>query len=437
MSELDTSNRKTNVRYGMLSLVFINVVINYLDRSNLSVAAAGLGGELKLSSVQLGLIFSAFGWSYAALQIPGGLVADRIVPRVLYAVCLITWSLATVAQGFVNGFASLFGFRLATGAFEAPSYPINNRIVTSWFPDHERASAIALFVSGQFIGLAFLTPVLVALQFYAGWRGLFIVTGAVGLIWGVVWYMLYRDPLESKGVNKAELDYIEKGGGVFRKKTAEKTSAWQWADWKQVLTSRTLWGVYIAQFCVNATLWFFLTWFPTYLVQYRGLNFLKSGYLASIPFLSACAGLLLSGFVSDRLITKGRSVSMARKTPIIIGLILSGSIVGANYVDDTTLIIGFMSLAFFGAGMALISWVFVSLLSPKHLIGLTGGIFNFAGNLASIVVPIVIGFLASEGNFKPALVFVGTLGIVGAFSYIFLVGKIERVTAKSNATESI
>ena len=152
------------------------------------------------------------------LQIPGGLMADRIVPRILYAVCLITWSLATIAQGFANGFASLFAFRLATGAFEAPSYPINNRIVTSWFPDHERASAIALFVSGQFIGLAFLTPVLVALQFYAGWRGLFIVTGAVGLVWGIVWYILYRDPLDSKRVKQAELDYIEKGGGVLKKK---------------------------------------------------------------------------------------------------------------------------------------------------------------------------------------------------------------------------
>ncbi len=415
----------------MLALVFVNVVINYLDRTNLSVAAAGLGAELKLSTVQLGLIFSAFGWTYAALQIPGGLIADRISPRILYAACLVTWSLATVAQGFVKGFAGLFAFRLATGAFEAPSYPINNRIVTSWFPEHERASAIALYVSGQFIGLAFLTPVLVALQFYAGWRGLFIVTGVVGLVWGLVWYIFYRDPLDHSRVNQAELDYIEKGGGVIKKKAAtEKISAWRKEDWKQVFSNRTLWGVYIGQFCVNATLWFFLTWFPTYLVQFRGLNFIKSGYLASIPFLSACAGLLLSGFLSDYMISKGKSVSMARKTPIIFGLILSGSIVGANYVDETALIIFFMSFAFFGAGMAMISWVFVSLLSPKHLVGLTGGIFNFMGNLASIVVPIVIGFLASGGNFKPALVFIGTLGIVGACSYTFLVGKIERVSAK-------
>ncbi len=425
------NTKKTRVRYFMLALVFVNVVINYLDRSNLSVAAAGLGDDLKLSSVQLGLVFSAFGWTYAALQIPGGLVADRIGPRVLYAICLWTWSLATVAQGFAKGFASLFAFRLATGAFEAPSYPINNRIVTSWFPEHERASAIALYVAGQFIGLAFLTPALVALQIYAGWRGLFIVTGSVGLLWGVIWYLFYRDPLDDRRVNQAELEYIEKGGGVFKKViTAHKHSAWRKEDWKQVFSSRTLWGVYIGQFCLNATLWFFLTWFPTYLVQYRGLNFLKSGYLASIPFLAACAGLLLSGFVSDNLISKGKSVSMARKTPIIIGLILSGSIVGANYVNDTALIISFMSLSFFGVGMACISWVFVSLLSPKHLIGLTGGIFNFMGNLASIIVPIVIGVLASGGNFKPALVFVGTLGIIGACSYIFLVGKIERVKAK-------
>jgi ACS family D-galactonate transporter-like MFS transporter len=434
MEQSNSINKRSRVRYGMLALVFVNVAINYLDRSNLSVAATGLGEELQLSTVQLGLIFSAFGWTYAALQIPGGLIADRISPRILYAFCLVTWSLATIAQGLAKGFASLFAFRLATGAFEAPSYPINNRIVTSWFPDQERASAIALYVSGQFIGLAFLTPALVALQHYTGWRGLFIVTGLVGIVWGWIWYAFYRDPLEHTRVNKAELDYIEKGGGVLtgKRPKGDKRSAWRREDWKQVFSNRTLWGIYIGQFCVNATLWFFLTWFPTYLVKYRGLSFLQTGFLASIPFLSACAGLLFSGFLSDYLIRKGRSISMARKTPIIFGLLLSGSIVGANYTDDTAFVIFFMSLAFFGAGIALISWVFVSILSPKHLIGLTGGVFNFMGNLASIVVPIVIGYLASGGNFKPALVFIGALGVAGACSYIFLVGKIERANVQTS-----
>ncbi len=421
----------------MLALVFVNVAINYLDRTNISVAATALEKDLNLSTVELGYIFSAFGWAYAALQIPGGLIADRFGPRVLYAFCLITWSLATVAQAFVRGFASLFAFRLATGTFEAPSYPINNRVVTSWFPDHERASAIAMYVSGQFIGLAFLTPVLVTVQYYAGWQGLFIGTGLVGLVWGIVWYVFYRDPLDHSGVNQAELDYIEEGGGLFRKRESPtaQTSVWKWANVKQVFSSQTLWGVYIGQFAVNATLWFFLTWFPTYLVKYRGLDFIKSGYLASIPFLAACAGLLLSGFLSDRLVRQGKSVSVARKGPIIVGMLLSVSIVGANYTNDTALIIFFMALAFFGSGMALISWVFVSILSPKHLIGLTSGVFNFMGNLASIVVPIVIGYLAQGGNFKPALVFIGALGFIGACSYTFLVGKIERVVIRNNGEE--
>jgi len=126
---------------------------------------------------------------------------------------------------------------------------------------------------------------------------------------------------------------------------------------------------------------------------------------------------------------------MARKTPIIIGLIVSASIVGANYSTSTAAIIFFMALAFFGAGMALISWVFVSILSPKHLIGLTGGVFNFMGNLASIIVPIVIGYLAKDGDFKPALVFIGALGLIGAGSYLFLVGNIEQATAKLEEKE--
>jgi ACS family D-galactonate transporter-like MFS transporter len=430
--------RRGRVRYWMLGLVFVNVMINYLDRANISVAGPVFRDALNLSSVELGLIFSAFGWSYALLQIPGGWLADRISPRLLYGVCLISWSLSTLCQGLARGFAGLFGFRLATGVFEAPSYPVNNRIVTSWFPNHERAAATALYVSGQFIGLAFLTPVLVFIQLHLGWRGLFVVSGVVGLLWSAIWFLFYRDPLRHGNVSQQELDYIEEGGGVFgaRGDVEKGKHPWRWDDIKGVISNRTLWGIYIGQFAINASLWFFLTWFPTYLVDYRGLSFIKTGYLASLPFLSACAGLLLSGFLSDYLVRKGTSIGTARKAPIIFGLLLSGSIVGANYTENTTSIIFFMSLAFFGAGMAMISWIFVSILSPKHLIGLTGGVFNLMGNLASIIVPIVIGFLVVGGHFEPALVFIGGIGIAGACSYIFLVGKIEQNTAESSPIES-
>jgi ACS family D-galactonate transporter-like MFS transporter len=424
-----TDKRATRVRYRILMFLFISVVINYMDRTNLAVAATEMGREYKFSSFQLGLIFSAFGWAYAALQIPGGLLTDKISARLLYTYSLVSWSVVTLLQGFIIGFVSLFGLRLATGALESPAYPINNRVVTSWFPEQERASAIAIYTSGQYVGLAILTPVMATLQYYIGWRGLFISTGLIGILWGIAWYFLYRDPLKHKKVNSKELEHIEKGGGIINNaiKKESDQKKFSWNNLRKVFSYRKLWGIYIGQFAVTSTLWFFLTWFPTYLVKYRGLSFIKTGFLASLPYLAAFAGILIAGLMSDYLTKKKLSPNIARKAPVIIGLLLSISIVGANYVHSSSLIILFMSIAFFGNGMASITWIFVSLLAPKHLIGVTGGAFNFIGNLSSIVVPIVIGYLVKDGNFEPALIFIGSMAVVGVFCYVFLVGNIERI----------
>jgi ACS family D-galactonate transporter-like MFS transporter len=334
-------------------------------------------------------------------------------------------------QGFVNGFAMLFGLRLATGALEAPAYPINNRVVTGWFPEKERAAAIAMYTSGQYIGLAVLTPVMTTIQYYLGWRGLFIITGLAGIIWGLMWYLFYRDPAKHLRVSRTELEHIERGGGITNYhslKGSPGKAKFSWTNLKEVFSHRKLWAIYLGQFAINSTLWFFLTWFPTYLVKYRGLNFIKTGFLASVPFLAAFAGILISGFLSDFLLRKKVSDSIARKAPVITGLIFSMAIVGANYVTSSSWIIFFMAIAFFGNGMASISWVFVSLLAPRHLIGVTGGAFNFIGNLAPVTVPFIIGLLVKNGNFEPALIFVSAMTFFGICCYVFIVGKIERVT---------
>jgi ACS family D-galactonate transporter-like MFS transporter len=425
MYKANYQNKPTRVRFQILAFLFINVVINYMDRTNIAVAAAAITTELKLSTFQLGLVFSAFGWTYVASQIPGGILIDKFGPRLLYTITLISWSVVTLCQGFIKGFAALLGLRLAIGVFEAPSYPINNRIVTSWFPNHEKASAIAFYTSGQFIGLAFLTPLLAIVQQYFGWRGLFIITGATGIIWGIIWYYCYREPTEHPNVNQAELDYISDGTADIKASVIKPDL--NWASFKQVFMHRKLWGIYLGQFAVTSTLWFFLTWFPTYLIKYRGLSFLKTGFLTSIPFLAAFAGVLLAGFFSDHLIKKGYSFGIARKTPIIAGLLLSTAIIAANYVHSTPLIILCMSVAFFGNGLASITWVFVSALAPPNLIGVTGGVFNFIGGLSSIVIPLLIGLLAGDGNFQSALLFIGSLAFLGALSYIFLVGSVKQV----------
>ena len=171
------------------------------------------------------------------------------------------------------------------------------------------------------------------------------------------------------------------------------------------------------------------TWFPTYLIKYRGLDYKKSSLLAAIPFLAACAGVWLSGACSDLLKRRGCSGAVARKLPVIIGLLLSASIVGANYTNNTVWMMTFLSLAFFGNGLASIAWIFVSEIAPKNLLGLVGGVFNFVGNLSAVVVPVVIGYLirGKEMDFRPALIFVAGLALIGIFNYTVLVGKVERV----------
>ncbi|MCW0211224.1 MAG: MFS transporter [Achromobacter sp.] len=425
------AQRPTRSRYLIMVMLFITVVINYLDRSNLSIAAPALKDEFGLDTVHEGLILSAFGWTYAAMQIPGGWLVDRVSPRVLYAAALILWSAATFFMGFAGSFVILFVLRLAVGALEAPAYPINNRVVTTWFPERERATAIGFYTSGQFVGLAFLTPVLAWLQHHYGWHMVFVSTGLLGIVWGVLWFMIYREPRQFKGANAAEIELIQQGGGVvdLDRRTREKKAPFSWNDLGLVMSRRKLWGVYLGQFCLTSTLWFFLTWFPTYLVKYRGMDFIKSGFLASVPFLAAFIGVLCSGVLSDFLIRRGATVGLARKLPIILGLLISTSMIGANFTDSTPWVIFFLALAFFGNGLASITWSLVSTLAPVRLLGLTGGVFNFVGNLSSICTPIVIGFLVTKDSFAPAIVYVSSLALLGALSYILLVGKVERIEA--------
>ncbi|WP_041522693.1 MFS transporter [Gilvimarinus agarilyticus] len=414
MSKSVTPTR-LRAKASVLSLIFISVVINYMDRTNISVAASAIGDDLELSRVQIGILFSAFAWTYSIMQIPGGMVVDVVKVRILYPFILVAWSLATLIQGLVSSLAAMVGCRMAIGVFEAPSYPANNKIVTQWFPAEERASAIAIYTSGQFIGLAFLMPVLAIIQEYFTWRGLFIISGLIGIAWAGIWYWLYRDPND----NKTDANEIE---------TPEVQQAQvSWRNLGIAFSSRKLWGVYIGQFCLGGTLIFFLTWFPTYLEQERGLTSLNSGFLASVPFLAAFCGVLLSGFFSDFLVRRGVSNEVARKTPIILGLLLSSTVIAANYVSSTFWVTVCLSVTFFGNGLASINWVFVSLLAPKHMVGLVGGCFNFIGGLSAVSVPIAIGYLTEGGDFRPALVLIGALAVIGLCSYLFLVGKVETI----------
>ncbi|AIX49815.1 MULTISPECIES: MFS transporter [Pantoea] len=421
--------RPTRRRYITLLMIFITVVICYVDRANLAVASAHIQEEFGITKAEMGYIFSAFAWLYTLCQIPGGWFLDRVGSRLTYFIAILGWSVATLFQGFATGLLSLISLRAVTGVFEAPAFPTNNRLVTSWFPEQERASAVGFYTSGQFVGLAFLTPLLIWIQELLSWHWVFIITGGIGIVWSLVWIKVYRAPRHSKGINQAELDYIREGGAMVdgdapsEKKARTRLTA---ADWKLVF-HRKLCGVYLGQFAVTSTLWFFLTWFPNYLTQEKHIAALTAGFMTTVPFLAAFFGVILSGIVADRLVRSGRSIGFARKTPIICGLLISTCIMGANYTNDPVWIMVLMALAFFGNGFASITWSLVSSLAPVRLIGLTGGMFNFIGGLGGITVPLVVGYLAQDYGFAPALVYISAVALVGALSYILLVGDVKRV----------
>ncbi|NPT54146.1 MFS transporter [Paraburkholderia elongata] len=432
--------RRSKARYQILSLLAVGTMINYLDRTVLGIAAPQLTKELGINAALMGLLFSVFSWSYVASQIPGGLFLDRFGSKLTYFLSMTFWSLCTLAQGLVHGIGALFVFRLGLGVSEAPCFPTNSRVVATWFPQSERAMATGTYTVGEYIGLAFFSPFLFMLMGAFGWRSLFYAVGGVGLVFGVIWWMFYREPQDHPSANQAELDYIEAGGGLTHRKkdtglsgapaaaAAAGKSGFEWRTIGRLLKHRQLTGICLGQFAGNSTLVFFLTWFPTYLATERHMAWLKIGFFAIMPFIAASIGVMFGGVFSDWLLRRGKSPNVARKLPIIAGLLLASTIILANYVESNVVVIVILSVAFFAQGMAALGWTLVSDIAPDGLLGVTGGIFNFAANLAGIVTPLVVGFIvAATGSFVGALVFIGAIALIGALSYIFIVGDIKRI----------
>jgi ACS family glucarate transporter-like MFS transporter len=433
------SEKRSYCRWGILAMLFILTTINYADRATLSIAGPVAAKDLGLNAVQMGYIFSAFGWSYVAAQIPGGWLLDRFGSKKVYFYSIFFWSLFTMLQGYVGvlgpGLAviALFTLRFLVGAAEAPSFPGNSRIVAAWFPTAERGTAAAIFNSAQYFATVLFAPLMGWIVHTFGWQHVFSVMGLLGILLAFVWLKVIHSPKDHPRISKAELEYIEKGGALInmdqRKESGKKGNELPtWWCIKQLLGSRMLLGVYIGQYCITTLTYFFLTWFPVYLVQARGMSVLKAGFVAVLPALFGFFGGILGGVFSDYLLRKGYSLSVARKTPIVLGMLMSTAMIACNYTNVEWIVVAIMALAFFGKGIGALGWAVVSDTSPKEIAGLSGGLFNTFGNTAGITTPIIIGYIIhGTGSFNGALVFVGANAIGAILSYLLIVGEIKRM----------
>jgi MFS transporter, ACS family, glucarate transporter len=428
---------QTRTRWMILAMLFVITTINYADRATISIAAPGIRKELGLDAVQMGFVFSAFAWSYVIAQLPGGWLLDRFGSKITYFFSIFLWSVFTMltgAAGFVAGGAAvtlLFTLRLLVGAAEAPSFPGNSRIASSWFPTNERGLAAAIFNSAQYFATVLFAPIMGWLVHTYGWHSVFYVMGGLGIAMSFVWLKTIYAPKDHPSVSQSELKYIQDGGALVDLDGAQKAPAQvhTMAAIRELLGNRMLLGVYIGQYCITTLTYFFLTWFPVYLVQERHMTILKAGFVASLPAIAGFIGGVAGGWLSDFLARRGYSLSVSRKVPIVAGMLLSMSMIACNYIETDMLVVAVMSLAFFGKGVGALGWAVVSDTSPKEAGGLSGALFNTFGNTAGITTPIVIGYIVQgTGSFAGALVYVGANAAVAIACYLFIVGDIKRVS---------
>ncbi|HEY5328449.1 MAG TPA: MFS transporter [Acidobacteriaceae bacterium] len=432
------ARRPTRVRYAIVLMLFVASCFSYGDRAMLSIIGDPLSKDLHLSTVQLGWLFSGFGWAYVLAQLPAGSLLDRYGSKRVYGASIVGWSLCALLAGLAGylpamaAFTAIFGLRLLSGLAQSPVFPGNGRIVASWFPTAERGRSSAIFNSSQYFALVLFLPIFGWIAHRWGWKQCFWFAGVAGILLSFVWDKVVYGVKTHPRINQGEIDHIEQGGGLTNidptAGSVVKAPKLTWRVVKMLLSKRMLVGIYIGQFCITTLTYFFITWFPVYLSRARHMSITTVGLMAAVPALCGSVGGILGGVFSDRLLKDGHSLTFARKTPIVLGMLLSVTMIGCNYVNAQWVVMVLMSLAFFGKGFGALGWTVIADTSPKPLIGLNGGLFNMFGNLAGISTPIAIGYILKwTGSFHGVLIFIAAMALMAIVAFLPIVGEIKRV----------
>jgi len=401
-----------------LALLMVSGVVNYLDRGTLAVATPLIRAELGLSLGEMGLLLSAFLWSYALCQLPIGGMVDRIGPRRLLGAGLVIWSLAQMSGGLASSFGYFIVARVVLGIGEAPQFPSAARVVSNWFPIRSRGTPTGIYLAASPLGSA-LAPLCVSILLVSfKWRWAFIATGALGLAVAVVWFVLYRDPDKSK-MTATERCYLDGDG----QSAVEQSRKLTFAEWRGLFSHRTTWGMLIGFFGSVYLQLMYLTWLPGYLTIERHMSLIRTGFAASVPFLCGFAGSLLAGWFSD-LITKrsGSPVSSRRNAVVVAMLGMVAFTIPAALVESNAIALACISVVIFlGNAATASSWALATAAAPPSQVASLAAIQNFGGFLGGALAPIVTGFIAQASSFVPALLTAAGVAFAGSMAYLLLV----------------
>ncbi|HEK0328156.1 TPA: MFS transporter [Proteus mirabilis] len=419
------NQKRTKVRFSIAILMTLAIAINYLDRTVMSAAAPTLSEELQISPEAMGWIMSAFFLSYALCQIPAGFIADRFGQRKTLAGAVLWWSMATAATALAKTPFSFISTRILMGMGEAGAYPCNSGITAKWFPDRERGRITALFDSGSKFGTAFAMPLVVWIIAKWGWESAFIFCGALGFLWVIAWLKIYHDPEQHPKVSEAELKYIR--DGQIKKEGIDNIQPMKWYE---LFRYRNVQAMCMGFFLLDYAIYFFITWFPAYLMMERGMSLEEMGFAAMLPPLCGIAGQWLGGFTTDYLFIKYNNINIARKVPIVGGMLVATSIAFSGLVESTSVMMFLLCLSYAALAFAASAiWSLPGDVAPRNMTSVLGGMQSAVSNCGGILGPIVTGYIiGATGSFMWALIVSGIACAVGALIYLVMLRDIKPIT---------
>ncbi|HVY17560.1 MAG TPA: MFS transporter [Rhodopila sp.] len=417
MSPLTASARVKTFQRAAVAMLLITGAVNYVDRVALSIANPLVRADLGLSIGEMGVLLSIFLWTYALCQLPVGALIDRLGPRWLLGIGVIIWSVAQAAVGGVTSMTQFVWTRIFLGIGESPQFPLGARVVRNWFNVRDRGTPTGIFNSASTLGPAIAPPLLTGLMLSVGWRMMFVVIGLVGIVVGVVWFFVYRDP-SRRGLDAEETRYLLEGEDDT---AGEAVSLSEWAS---LFRFRTTWGMIFGNFGSGYMIWLYAAWLPGYLEIQRHMTIAHTGIVASIPYVAGFIGSLFGGWFCDRLMAGGFSPINSRKLPIVIGMVgMAAFTVLAALVPSNTIAVVCITVSMFLGNMSGATiWALAVVAAPAKGVGSLGGMQNFGGFLGGALAPMITGFIVEvTHSFVPALVLAGVVGIGSALIYLLVV----------------
>jgi ACS family D-galactonate transporter-like MFS transporter len=406
------------------------VLVSFLDRINLSVVAPELQQEFGLDAQKLGYLFSAFYFPYALLQIPLGLVIDRLGVTRIGRWGAMLWTMASAVTAVAGGYYGILAARMLLGVAEAPSFPVISKATGHWFPRNERARATAIFDASAKFSNVIGAPLIAFTVVHLGWRWGFAGTSAISFVYFLAYYFIYRDPGADSRLSREEHEYILAGGAMPEGGSGSGSLAML----GYLLRQPKIWGLAIGFGAYGYSFYLFLTWLPNYLYHSEGMTALKSAWYTATPWaVATVTDLAVGGWLIDALIARGADETRTRKVVLVTGMLLGVAVIGATRTSNPLWATFWISISLGGlAAAAPVGWSLPSLIAPVGGVGAVGGIMNFAVNVMGIAAPIVTGFIVERTHsFAGAFVVAAAILLVGAAAFVFLLGRIENLPQPS------